>query len=153
MKDVETQREITGGWEESETTVSMLMGFVMMGLPDDAQRDLGQWVDERLQRALHPRILLLHFSVRGTADHLTPEIDTMNELPVVHRSKRIQVLTSFPGSRGSYDIAEMDSEHADEAEGVRVRLVWSEKVELGRGILHEVDRGESMGGRVSQSGE
>ena len=113
----------------------------MFGLPDDAQRDLDQWVDERLQRALQAGIFLLHCRVCCTADHLTPEIDTMNELPVVHRSERILVLTSFPGSRGSHDIPEMDGEHADKAKGVGVRLVRSEKVELGRGVLHEVDRG------------
>ncbi len=73
----------------------------------------------------------------------------MHELPVVHRSERLLVSARFAGRRAADDIPQMDSEHADEGECVGVRSVRSKEVELGCGVLHQVEGGEGVGAGVA----
>lgn len=77
--------------------------------------------------------------VTATSEHKTPEIKTMDKLPIVNRPEGFLV-----GLTATDHTSQMHSKHTNVTECMGVRDFGVKLIKLCRGILHEVDGGKGV---------
>lgn len=99
MKDVESEREVSRGRKESILFVNyrLIRYRAFENLPNSTQSNLNKGIDQWLQRTFQSRVRLLVLHASRTSQYLTPEIDTVDILPVVNSLEGLLVVTCLAG--------------------------------------------------------
>jgi hypothetical protein len=149
VEDVEAEGEVTGRGEET-----VISDVLRADLPDNTESDLDQGVYQHLQLALDTTSLQLGFSAAPSPEGPTPEVQSVDELPIVHFSECLlaHVLLGRPvritGGWRSGDISntvtKVDGEHADSGESVGVGDGLVEQEQLGSGIFEQIESGQGV---------